>query len=67
MDWMDKEANEWNDEMIEEFIWFQNNYSYDGAPPVRHTAQALIRFSDMDAPEKISRFNEIYNRMYAPQ
>lgn len=65
MDWMDTEANEWSDEMMEDFIWSQNNYSYDGEPPVKHSAQALIRFSDMDAPEKIGRFNEIYNRMYA--
>lgn len=65
MDWMDTESNEWSDEMMEDFIWSQNSYSYDGESPVKRSAETLIRFCDMDAPDKVGRFNEIYSGMYS--
>ena len=62
--WMDTEANDWDEETMKRFIWDQNNYSYDGEAPVKHSAESLIRFCDMNTKEKIGRFNEVYKRMY---
>lgn len=64
INWIDIEANYWGDDQMAEYIWFQNNYSYDGEPPMTHSAKQLIDFCDMENPIKISKFNEIYNMLY---
>jgi hypothetical protein len=63
MEWMDTELNEWDDEMIEQFIFVEKNYSYDGDNPIKHSAISLISPCDMDNKEKVKRFNEIYKRI----
>jgi hypothetical protein len=61
--WTDVDPNKWTDDQIKDYIWDQNNYCYDGNPPIHHSADDLFRFAEPSEAMR-ERFNGIYDQMY---
>jgi hypothetical protein len=59
-----EEGNKWSEYVMAQFIIFQNSYSYDGNPPIKHSAESLASFCEMTDELKLKKFNKVYNRIY---
>lgn len=62
--WMVTDANEWSTHTMKQFILFQNSYSYDGNEPIKHSANALIKFASMEDEKQIAKFIKVYAKLY---
>lgn len=62
--WMTESSSKWTPKTMREFIQAQNNYSYDGGAPVKHSAEALARFADIEGSQ-LDKFKRVYDKLYA--
>ena len=61
----DRDANNFNTAEMQAMIHAQNTATYDGGRPMRHSADALIKFLGIDKPSAVKRFNVAYAALYS--
>jgi len=61
--WMTQDSKYWSVYTMKSFIFFQNNYSYDGELPICHSAENLMRFAELEG-KQASIFLRVYNNLY---
>ena len=61
--WMTQDSSDWTTYTMKSFILFQNNFCYDGHPPIRHTADSLIKFAELEG-KQVDRFLNVYKNIY---
>ena len=61
--WMTQDSSQWTAYTMKSFILFQNNFCYDGNPPIRHSAYSLIKFAELEG-KQVDKFLKIYKNIY---
>jgi hypothetical protein len=64
--WMTQDSDQWTKATMESFIISQNNYSYDGQRPQRHSAEALANFAYLKGKQR-DIFIKVYDKIYAKE
>lgn len=64
--WMTQASKDWTIRTMRQFIVMQNNYSFDGESPMRHSAEQLMKFACIEGA-RANQFLKVYNSLYPRQ